>query len=126
MSRRNLTKNDREVLNNPAYYRMEQWQPVHPGVATNGSFTPADASVRWIGVPPFTNTKIGTPRPDAVGLFRTDDFFLALDTVAYTNLAAFMPGNILHVIPLNGGVATLSYSAVTNTGALRGNWLWTT
>lgn len=123
MSRRAVTKNDREVINAPAFWRMQQWAPVHPGVATTGAFTPADATMRWIGVPPVTDTTI-PPRPDAVKLFRGDDFYLALDTIANSNFGAFMPGNIEHIIPLNPGVATLAYSATVNTGALRGSWLY--
>ena len=58
-----------------------------------------------------------------VELFRTDDFYLAFDSGA-TSQAMFKPGNFVHIIPLNPGVDTLSYSATVNTGALRGSWLW--
>lgn len=103
---------------------MEQWLPVHPGVITDGAFAPADGTIRYVGVPPVTGTTDPLQiRPSLLELFRTEDFYLSLDSGA-TSRAAFRAGNFYHIIPLNPGVQTISYSATRGTAELRGNWIF--
>lgn len=134
MSRKNLTPNERLLYSQEVYYDFQQAQYIHPGGYTNSVIPLADASARFIGVPPVTGTNAhaptmasnGAPRPSSVHLYRAagDDYWVRFDAVADTQHGGRFLGGVEYAIPLNPDVKTISWVTTINTSPLFMKYGW--
>lgn len=134
MSRRNLTPSERNQYSQEVYYDFQQAQYIHPGGYTNQHIPMADATVRFIGVPPVAGTQghapvmasNGAPRPSSVRLYRDsgNDYWLRFDTAADTRYGSRFFGGVEYSIPINPDVKTISWVSTINTSPLFINFGW--
>lgn len=104
----------------------------HPGVATNDHVAFADASIRYIAIPPirtpagqYSNHLALEGVPQAVELYRDQEYFIAFGSTVSSQSGAWIPGGAVKLISLNPGHAgnTLAFTAVVGTDKLRINWV---
>ena len=142
MSRAREAASSREILSSPIWWDARQAQYIHPGSVTTGTIPMADATARYMAVPPVSGTyalvnqalvrynpsvasmEYLDHRPSAVKLYRDDEYYVSIDAVPDTQNGMWMPGGAQEVFLLNPGVKTLAWVSVTNTSPLRMSWLW--
>ena len=136
MARQSPSLIQRQALTAPLFWDLQGFIYNHPESVTTGNVFFADASARFIGVPPLnntngpTNTSRGAPGehalyrdgPTVVYIYRDNDFWLRMDTIAESRESFRVPGGVAFPIPMNPGVRTLSVVAVTGTGPITGGF----
>lgn len=109
---------------------IQQALYVHPGSYTTEQVAFADATQRFIAVPPiispaFSNHLLLPGMPEAVEVYRDQEFYLVFNSSVFSNTGAWVPGGAVKLISLNPGLtgSTLAFMATTGTDKLRINWV---
>jgi hypothetical protein len=148
--RAQLNPTAHEEIVHPVVANIQAAIYVHPRGYTTSQLPVADASVRFIAIPPVAQSwgrQNAAPNvraygilqpmtaisnhlqlsgmPSAVELYRADEFWFSFNSTTDTAVGAYMPGGAFKTMSLNPGLAgeTLAYVSVTNTSPLRVNWI---
>ena len=109
---------------------IQQALYVHPNAYTDRQVAIADATQRFIAIPPitspaFSNHLLLPGMPEAVELYRDEEFYFAFNSQVFSNTGAWVPGGAVKLISLNPGLtgSTLSFMATEGTSDLRVHWV---
>ena len=109
-------------------------QAIYQDSATTLLVMRAEATQKFIAIPPvvnplnsvlLSNHLLLAGAPQAVEIYRDDDFYLSINSFVSSQVGAWIPGGVIKYIPLNPGLTgnTLAVVAVTGTSLLRVNFV---